>query len=144
MRQNILMPMAAAVFVMGAGAFTDARAESPWYALGDMRVGGIHFSVGFESGHGRRYGEYARPYYRTNHRLRDRGRRCNSLCFRRNRDDYHHESCPLLGAHFRRHDYGPRYGGSKHRGDDHYLYRDWDDHRDHRDDRRRYRRRGRR
>lgn len=144
MRQNILTPMAVAVFVVGAGAFTDARAESPWYLLGDMRVGGIHFSVGFDSGHGGRYGEYARPYYRTNHRLRYRGRQCSSFCFRRNRDYYHHESCFLLAAHFTRHDFGPRSWRSTRRGRDRNVYREWDDDRERRYDRRQKRRRGRR
>lgn len=143
MRKANVVLLAAATFVVG-GMASDASAESPWHAFGGVRIGGIHFSVGFDAERSGRYDRYERPYYRTSHRLHYRGRECGSFCFRRRGDYYHHESCPVLGAHFSRYDYGPQYRRDRSRGEDRYFYRDHEFERDYRYERRRHRHPGQR
>ena len=135
--------MSLVALLVGSFAVTPAQADSFWHVLGGMRIGGVHFSVGYDSPY--RHHHRGR-YYRTEHRLKHRGYRCGSACYRRGGYYYHHESCPLLEAYV--YDADPpyydryeRYGRYDRRYDRHYRYRDYDDDSDSDSDRRRWRRR---
>ena len=111
MRQGILVVVSVALLLVGSGSLTPADAESFWYAIANVRIGGVHFSVGYHTPSSHRHRRYRGRYYRTRHKLRYKGHRCGSSCYRRGGYDYHHESCGLLGAHLRRNPYQPSYGG---------------------------------
>ena len=133
MRSVTSIPTIAALLVVAPGWSAPAAAESWWHAVGDLHLGGVHFVVGYHHGPDG-YRRYPGRYYRTAHRLRYRGHRCGSLCYRRGRRDYHHASCPLLDAHARHHgypgDYFAPYPGrytpydDRYRDDDGYWYDD--------------------
>ncbi len=131
-RRRMLTLMSAPLAVAGSGAFTEAQAAAYWQIVGDVRIGGVHFSVGVHSPYAGRYGGHPGYYYRTTHRLNYKKHRCSTYCYRRRDYAYHHESCPILGAHIERYGapsayYGPRSWG---RGGDYrydgygYSYRD--------------------
>ena len=88
-----------APLLTGAGSFTTAEAASFWDVVGDVRIGGVHFAVGFHSSRHPRYRRYRGRYYRTRQRLQYRRYRCGGACHRHDGYDYHHEACPLFGAH---------------------------------------------
>lgn len=97
------------LLVGGSGLFSPAQADSWWNVFGSFRVGGVHFSVGY---HQPTYGAhryYPGRYYRTHQHFKYRGQRCGAYCYTRDKYRYHHESCPLLGAHFRSNGYAPSY-----------------------------------
>ena len=103
MRKGMATVALAAGFVIGAGGFTAAHAESFWHAFGGVRIGGIHFTMGYHSPP--RHRRYPGRYYRTKHQLKHRGYKCGRLCYRRGGYYNHHESCGLLGAHMSYHGY---------------------------------------
>ncbi len=131
-RRKMLTLMSAPLAVVGSGTFTEAEAQAFWNVVGDVRIGGVHFSVGVHSPYAGRYGRDRGYFYRTSHRLSYGNRRCNSSCYRRNGYAYHHESCPLLGAHIDYYGAPPAYYGLRdwRRGDryryDGYGYSDRD------------------
>ena len=98
-RRTMLTLMSTPLAVAGSGLFTEAHAETFWGVIGNVQIGGVHISVGVHSQYAGRYGVHPGYYYRTTHRLKYRKHRCGEYCYRRSDYDYHHESCPLLGAH---------------------------------------------
>ncbi|MEE2636758.1 MAG: hypothetical protein VYE68_05935 [Acidobacteriota bacterium] len=98
-----------APLLTGAGSFTTAEAASFWDVVGDVRIGGVHFAVGFHSSRHPRYRRYRGRYYRTRQRLQYRRYRCGGACHRHDGSDYHHEACPLFGAHRRHYAYESGY-----------------------------------
>ena len=145
MRKGMATVALAAGLVIGAGGFTAAHAESFWHAFGGVRIGGIHFTMGYHSPP--RHRRYPGRYYRTKHQLKHRGYKCGRLCYRRGGYYNHHESCGLLGAHMSYHGYPVPYYPQYERGyryydDDYYdddRYYDRGRHRQRHDRRHRHR-----
>ncbi len=137
MRRGLMTLALAAGLVIAGGGFTTAQAESFWHATGGVRIGGIHFTMGYHSAP--RHRRFPGRYYRTKHRLKHRGYRCGRLCYRRGGYYNHHQSCGLLGVHMARHGYAawnyappyPVYGyGDRYGRFD--RYNRYDSYRDHR------------
>ena len=109
-RRKMLTLMSAPVALAGSGVFTrEAYAETFWDFVGDVQIGGVHFSVGLHSPSTGSYGVHSGYYYRTRQRLRYARHRCGSYCYRRGNYDFHHESCPLLEVHVERYGAPPIY-----------------------------------
>ena len=151
-RRQMLTLMSAPLTVAGSGAFTEAHAQTFWRAVGDVHIGGVHFSVGVHSSPARRYGRRPGYYYQTRHHLKHQKHRCGPYCYGHGGYVYHHESCALLGAHIDHYGgppayYAPRYWGfdDRYRYDYGYSYYDrgYDRHRHHKRGRGRGHRRGR-
>lgn len=163
MRKVLLTAALAATALLAPGLVPQARADHEWLAIGHaFRLGAAHVALVFGRpafGHGYHQPAY---YYRYDRPIRYRGHQCSRYCFRDARHFYHHDSCPLVRAHFHAHRVDPRwaferyapryrsgyperryhddrYSDRRYRGD---SYRDRDDrYRD--SDRRRYDRRDR-
>jgi hypothetical protein len=161
MRKLLVAGVLVGATLFAPGLVPEARAYHDWLAVGAaFRVGAAHISFVF----GRPSLAYQPAYYfRYDRPIRYRGHSCSRQCFHDGGRYYHHESCPLVGAHFRNYGvdpywafdrYAPRFAGYDGYGgryDDRYgRYDDrYDRHdrygRDRYDDRYddRYRRRGR-
>jgi hypothetical protein len=82
-RRTMLTLMSTPLAVAGSGLFTEAHAEAFWDVIGDVRIGGVHFSVGVHSPSGGRYGVRPGYYYRTAHHLEYGRHQCSAHCYRR-------------------------------------------------------------
>ena len=124
----IHVALLAGATIVGALAAPREAEAGPWgwLAHGHFRVGGFDFSVGYHrrSHHGQHHGQHHYPgsyrpvtYYRVNRPISYRGYRCGSACYRSEGSYYHHNACPVVLHHLRRHGYSP--GGHPER---HYSY----------------------
>ncbi len=124
MRKMLVSAALAGATMLAPGFTPEARASHDWFAIGTgFRVGLAHISFVF----GRpSYGYEPAYYFRYDRPIRYRGHSCSRYCFHDAGYYYHHESCPLVGAHFRSYDvdpywafsrYAPRFDGYD-RGDD--------------------------
>src|SRR5688572_12891987 len=158
MRKLLVAGVLVGATLFAPGLVPEARAYHDWLAVGaGFRVGAAHISFVF----GRPSFLYAPAYYyRYDRPIRYSGHRCNRYCFHDAGHYYHHESCPLVSAHFSHYRvdpywafdrYAPRhdgyrdydrysdYGYRDHRGDYGYdSYRGRDRHYDRYDSRRDY------
>lgn len=121
-RPTHLVLLAAAALALSL-ALPRAAEAGRWgfSAHGGFDVGGLGFSVGFHLGH---HDPYFRgvPFYRVEGPIAYRGYRCGSACYLDRGSHYHHNACPLVLHHFRRHGYRPQwYPGAYRYG---YRYRD--------------------
>lgn len=154
MRKVLMTAVLVGVTAFAPGLSPQAQASPDWLSIGTVfRVGAAHIAFAF--GHAS-YGYEPAYYYRYDQPIRYRGHSCSRSCFHDAGYYYHHESCPVVAAHFSHYRvdprwaydrYAPRYRG-QYRGD--YGYRDRYDRHDRygrydRDDRydRSYRYRGR-
>ena len=112
-RRRALTLMSTPLVVAGSGLVTKAEAETYWDVIGHTQIGGVGFSIGLHSS------GYPGYYYRTTYPLSYGYHRCNRHCYRHAGYSYHHESCPLLGAHFGYYGAPPPY----HYGNYDYGYR---------------------
>jgi hypothetical protein len=144
MRKMLVSAVLAGAALFAPGLISEARASHEWLAIGTaFRVGAAHIAFVF----GRPSFSYEPAYfYRYDQPIRYRGHACSRSCFRDAGYYYHHESCPLVAAHFYDHRidprwafdrYAPRYG-HRDRYDDRYGYDDrYDDRGSYRDGRHR-------
>ncbi len=115
-RRQMLTLVSVPLTVAGSGTFTEAHAETFWQAVGDLQIGGVHFSVGVHSPPDGYYGQRPGYYYRTKDRLKHKKHRCGPYCYGHGGYVYHHDSCAVLGAHMQQYGapptyYAPRYWG---------------------------------
>src|SRR5215217_7689546 len=118
MRKMFMSAVLAGAMMLSPGLTPEARASHDWLSIGAVfRVGAAHiaFALGRPS-----YGYEPAYYYRYAEPIRYRGHSCSRYCFRDAGYDYHHESCPLVAAHFSHYGvdshwafdrYAPRYSG---------------------------------
>lgn len=165
MKRAVSLTVAVLVLALTPGLVPQASADHGWRAGAAFEIGGIFFNIGYRGDRDRhRRHDY---YYRTRHHFgsRDHYHR-GGRCFQDRGYYYHHESCPLVHDHLRRHrasldhvfgyyapDYDHRYRDRYYddhrrprRYRDHGHYRDRGRYRDHghyRDDRGRGHHRGR-
>jgi hypothetical protein len=121
-----------------------AHADHDWFSIGTaFRVGAAHISFVF----GQPSFLYQPAYfYRYDRPIHYRGHRCSRSCFHDAGYYYHHQSCPLVNAHFSHYGvdpywafdrYAPRYDRRRGGGDyDRYDRRGHDRYDDRRHDRR--------
>lgn len=110
MRKVLVTAALAAAAMLAPGLVPEARADHEWLAAGHaFRVGHAHVSFLFGRpalGFGFHQPVY---YYRYDRPIQYRGHRCSRYCFREARHFYHHDSCPLVRAHFRAYRVDPRW-----------------------------------
>ena len=110
MRKVLLTAALAATALLAPGLVPQARADHEWLAIGHaFRVGHAQIAFFFGRpgfGHGYHQPAY---YYRYDRPIRYRGHHCSRYCFREARQYYHHDSCPLVRAHFHAHRVDPRW-----------------------------------
>lgn len=142
MRKLFLTAVLAGATLVAPVFTPPAQASPEWLAVGTaFRVGAVHLSFVF----GRpSFGYQPAYYYRYDQPVRYRGHQCSRYCFHDAGYDYHHESCPLVAAHFSHYQvdprwafssYAPRFDGYSrdYHGDDSRYYGRYD--RDDRNDR---------
>lgn len=151
MRKMLVIAALAGATLFAPGLTPEARASHQWSAIGTaFRVGAAH--IAFVFGHSI-HGYGPAYFYRYDRPVHYRGHACSRQCFHdAGYYYYHHDSCPLVAAHFGHYRVDPRwafdryaprhgaYGGDDrddyyrgdHRGD--YGYDDRHDRYD-RDDR---------
>jgi hypothetical protein len=121
MRKRLMIAILGGAMLVAPGLTTPARASHDWFSIGTaFRVGAAHISFVF----GRPSFLYAPAYYyRYDRPIRYHGHRCSRYCFHDAGYYYHHDSCPLVGAHFSHYRvdpywafdrYAPRYDGYGH------------------------------
>ncbi len=104
MKAKLILIAAAGVLVGTLALAPPAQAGHLDWSFGvGFHAGGLHFRVGLSP---RGYGGYPGPFFLTTSRLHYPGYSCQGACFRRGAGYYHHETCPLLGFHFRRGGHG--------------------------------------
>jgi len=144
----LMTTVLAGVMMFTPGLTPQARASHDWLSIGTVfRVGAAHIAFAFGRSS---YGYEPAYYYRYDQPVSYRGHSCSRSCFHEAGYTYHHESCPLVAAHFSHYQVDPRwaydryaprsvgyggYGGYSRRGGD-YGYRDGYRDRYDRDDRR--------
>jgi hypothetical protein len=125
MRKLLMTTVLAGMTLFTPGLTRPAHASHDWLEIGAVfQVGAAHIAFAF----GRpSYGYEPAYYYRYDQPIRYRDHRCSQYCFHEAGYTYHHESCPLVAAHFSHYRidpywayerYAPRYGG-------YYLGRDY-------------------
>lgn len=131
MRKMFLTAVLVSATMLAPGLTPPAQASHEWLSIGAVfRVGAAHiaFALGRPS-----YGYEPAYYYRYDRPIRYRGHSCSRSCFHDAGYDYHHESCPLVAAHFSHYRvdprrafdrYAPRYSGHYRGGGRDYGYRD--------------------
>jgi hypothetical protein len=118
MRKMLMAGVLAGATLFAPGFTPEARASHDWLAIGTaFRVGLAHISFVFGQPS---YGYQPAYYFRYDRPIRYRGHQCSRQCFHDSGYYYHHESCPLVGAHFRNYGvdpyqaysrYAPRFDG---------------------------------
>lgn len=134
MRTRLMIAvLAGSMFV--PGLVPAAQASHDWFAIGTaFRIGAAHISFVFGAPS---YGYAPAYYYRYDRPIQYRGHQCSRSCFHDAGYYYHHQSCPLVAAHFSHYRidpysvynrYAPRYDGygGQSYGDGDYGYRDND------------------
>src|SRR5262245_9063150 len=138
MRKRLTIVLLCGAMMVAPGLVTPAHASHDWLAIGTaFRVGAAYISFVFGPAG---YGYSPSYYYRYDRPIRYGGVGCSRYCFRDAGYYYHHESCPLVAAHFSHYGvdpywaydrYAPRYDGYGHdgygRGDYGYYDRRGDD-----------------
>jgi hypothetical protein len=149
MRKMLMTAVLASATMLAPGLSPQAQASHDWFEIGAVfRVGAAHIAFAL----GRPFGYYEPAYYyRYDQPIRYRGHSCSRQCFHDAGYYYHHESCPVVAAHFShyrvdrrwafdryapRYSYGGGYDRYDHgyrdrydRYDDHGRYDRYDDHR---------------
>ncbi|HEX9966504.1 MAG TPA: hypothetical protein VGB06_01020 [Solirubrobacterales bacterium] len=148
MRKMLMTAVLAGATMLAPGVPPQARASHhDWFAIGTIfRIGAAHIAFAF----GRPSFAYEPAYYyRYDQPIHYGGHQCSRYCFRDAGYYYHHESCPLVAAHFAHYQvdpywafdrYAPRYSGygggygyrdygysDRYRYDDRYGYDRYDD-----------------
>lgn len=128
MRKLLMTAFLAGVTLLSPVLSPPAQASHDWLSIGTVfRIGAAHVAIAL----GRPFGYEPAYYYRYDQPIRYSGYRCSRYCFHEGGYDYHHESCPLVAAHFSHYrvdprwafdNYAPHYDG-RYR-DDGYGYRD--------------------
>jgi len=129
MRKMLMATVLAGATMLTPGLSSPAQASHDWLEIGTVfRVGAAHIAFAFgRSG----YGYEPAYYYRYDRPIHYRDHHCSRSCFHEAGYTYHHESCPVVVAHFSHHridrrwahdHYAPRYRGhgSHYRGDSGY------------------------
>jgi hypothetical protein len=117
MRKMLMAGVLAGAMMFAPGLTPEARASHGWLGIGTaFRVGAAHIAFIF----GTPFGYEPAYYFRYDRPIRYSGHHCSRYCFRDGGYYYHHESCPLVGAHFRNYGvdpyqafarYAPRFDG---------------------------------
>ena len=117
MRKLLMTAVLAGVTMLSPGLSPQARASHDWLSIGTVfRVGAAHIAFAL----GRPFGYEPAYYYRYDQPVHYRGHSCSRSCFHDAGYYYHHESCPLVAAHFSHYRvdprrafdrYAPRYSG---------------------------------
>jgi hypothetical protein len=112
MRRTLLAAVLAGATLFTPGLIPEARASHDWFAIGTaFRIGAAHISFVF----GRpSYGYDPAYYYRYDRPVHYRDHHCSRYCFRDAGSYYHHESCPLIGAHFQHYQVDPYWAFSRY------------------------------
>ena len=132
MRKLFFIAIVAGTLLLAPVLTPPAQASSGWLSVGTaFRVGAAHISFVFGQP---LYGYEPAYYYRYDQPIRYRGHQCSDHCYHDAGYYYHHESCPLVAAHFSNYrvdpywaftHYAPRYDryGSRggYRGDYRYY-----------------------
>ncbi len=118
MRKMLLIATLVGATLFVPGLTPEAQASHRWSAIGGaFQIGAAHISFVF--GHSP-YGYGPAYYYRYDRPIRYRGHDCSRHCFHDAGYYYHHDSCPLVVAHFGHYRvdpywafdrYAPRVGG---------------------------------
>ncbi len=138
MRKLLMTAVLAGTMMLSPGLTPQARASYDWLSIGTVfRIGAAHVAIAL----GSPFGYEPAYYYRYDEPISYRGHRCSRYCYHDAGYTYHHESCPLVAAHFSHYRvdrrwafdrYAPRYSGydGRYRDDDRYdAYRDHGDSR---------------
>lgn len=118
MRKMLMTAVLAGMTLLSPGLVPQARASHDWLSIGTVfRIGAAHVAIAL----GRPiFGYEPAYYYRYDQPIHYSGYRCSRYCFHEGGYDYHHESCPLVAAHFSHYrvdprwafdNYAPRYSG---------------------------------
>ncbi len=131
MRKMLTASILAGAMMLAPMLTSPAQASQGWLSIGTaFRVGAAHISFVFGSPG---YGYDPAYYYRYDQPIRYSGHSCSRYCYHEGAYDYHHESCPLVAAHFSNYRvdprwafdrYAPRYDGYGYRSYGNYGYRD--------------------
>jgi hypothetical protein len=112
MMRKILATVALITTTMFTPGLIPEAQASGWFSVGSaFRVGAAHISFVFGrplDGIGPAY------YFRYDRPISYSGYRCNRYCYREENHYYHHEACPVVGAHFHRHDVDPYWAFSRY------------------------------
>lgn len=113
MRKLLATTALVSLMMVTPGVVPEAHAgHDSWFAIGSaFRVGAAHISFVFGrplAGVGPAY------YFRYDRPIRYSGYHCNRYCYREAGHYYHHEACPVVGAHFHRYDVDPYYAFSRY------------------------------
>lgn len=112
MRKLLVAGVLAGATLVAPGLTPEARADHDWFAIGTaFRVGAAHISFVFGTP-----GFAYEPayYYRYDRPIRYRGHQCSRSCFHDGGAYYHHQSCPLVGAHFQSYHVDPDWAFSRY------------------------------
>src|SRR5215208_4391511 len=112
MRKLLLTAALVGTLMTAPGLVPQASASRGWFATGaGFRVGAAHISFVF----GQPFSRYAPAYYyRYDRPISYRGHSCSRYCYRDSGHYYHHESCPLVRAHFRAYSVDPYWAYSRY------------------------------
>jgi hypothetical protein len=112
MRKMLATVALATTTLFTPGLIPEAQASPGWFSVGSaFRVGAAHISFVFGrplAGIGPAY------YFRYDRPISYRGYNCNRYCYRDGGHYYHHEACPVVGAHFHRYDVDPYWAFSRY------------------------------
>jgi hypothetical protein len=128
MRKRILTAALAGTLLIAPGFVPQARADHGWFSVGaGFRVGLAHIALVFGQPVGYGYGYGPAYYYRYDRPISYRGHHCSRYCYREGGYYYHHESCPLVHAHFRAYSVDPYSAYSRYAPRGGYGYRPYYD-----------------
>jgi hypothetical protein len=106
MRKLLLTAVLAGSTLLSPGLSSHAQASHDWLSIGTVfRVGAAHIAIAL----GRPFGYEPAYYYRYDQPIRYRGHSCGRSCFHDAGYTYHHESCPVVAAHFSHYRVDPRW-----------------------------------
>jgi hypothetical protein len=128
MRKKLMTAVLVVMTLLAPGLVPPAAASNAWISIGSVfRIGAAHVAIAL----GSPFGYEPAYYYRYDQPIHYSGYRCSRYCFHEGAYDYHHESCPLVAAHFSHYrvdprwafdNYAPRYSGYDGRYRDGYGY----------------------
>lgn len=130
MRKLLMTAVLASTMMLSPGLTPQARASHDWLSIGTVfRIGAAHIAIAL----GSPFGYEPSYYYRYNQPISYRGHRCGRSCFHDAGYSYHHESCPVVAAHFSHYRVDRRWAFDRYAP--RYSYRDRYDRHDRYDDR---------
>ena len=106
MRKLLMTAVLAGATLLSPVLTPQAQASHDWLSIGTIfRVGAAHIAIAL----GRPFGYEPAYYYRYDQPISYRGHSCSRQCFHDGGYYYHHESCPVVSAHFSHYRVDPRW-----------------------------------